>query len=233
MAEEPKSAGKLARLASDRRRHPRYGLTADAEVVEASSGVRIEARIVDISELGCHVATDRALPLGTAIKVGISKGPDRFVTQARVVSSSVKGMGLAFSELTQGQIQVLETWLGPLRERHLLALNRRRTQRVLMRVRIKVSGHNTSASQFDEQTHTLAVNAHGASILLSASVKNGQRLKLLNEATGDAAECIVAYVGQRQADPMEVGVSFVLPNSTFWHVVFPPDGWTPPSAEGL
>jgi hypothetical protein len=233
MAEEPRISKKAPRLASDRRRHPRYAFAADAEVVEARSGARIEARIVDISELGCHVATGHPFPLGTAIKVGISKGPDRFVTEARIVSSSAKGMGLAFSKLTQGQVQALEAWLGPLRERDLLALNRRRTQRVLMQVRIKVSGDNTRAKPFDEQTHTLAVNAHGASILLLASVKTGQWLKLLNEATGDAAECIVAYVGPRQADRMEVGISFVLPNPTFWHVAFPPDGWIPPDAEGL
>ena len=231
MTEETTSAGKLPRRASDRRRHPRYEFTADAEVVEASSGVRIEARIVDISQLGCHVATDHAFPLGTAIRVGISKGSDRFVTEARVVFSSVKGMGLAFSELTQGQGQILEAWLGPLREKDLLSLNRRRTQRVLMRVRIRVSSQNMRASKFDEQTHTLAVNAHGASILLLASVKNGQRLKLVNEATGSAAECIVAYVGQRLQDRIEVGVSFVLPNPKFWHVVFPPHDWTPPSSE--
>jgi hypothetical protein len=142
-------------------------------------------------------------------------------------------MGLAFSELTPGQVQVLETWLGSLREKDLLTLNRRRTQRVLMQIGIRVSSHNTPASQFDEQTHTLAVNVHGASILLSASVKNGQRLKLTNEATGDAAECIVAYVGQRKDGRMEVGVSFVLPNPRFWHVAFPPHGWTPPSTEAF
>jgi PilZ domain len=201
---------------------------ADAEVVEVSSGMRIEARIVDISERGCHVATDRAFPLGTAIRVGISQGSDRFATQARVVSASSKGMGLTFSEIRQGQIEVLETWLGPLREKDLLTLNRRRTHRVLARVPIRVSCNSAQGSQFDEQTHTLAVNAHGASILLSASVKNGQRLKLVNTATGDEAECIVAYIGQQQGDRMEVGVSFVLANPRFWHVSFPPRDWTRP-----
>ncbi len=119
----------------------------------------------------------------------------------------------------------------PLREKDLLTLNRRRTQRVLMRVRVRVSGHN-GTSQLDEQTHTLAVNAYGASILLSASVKNGQSLKLMNEATGDEAECIIAYVGQRHEGRLEIGVSFVLPNPNFWRVTFPPQNWTPPSGEG-
>jgi hypothetical protein len=48
------------------------------------------------------------------------------------------------------QVQILETWLGPLREKELLTLGRRRTQRVLMRVPVRVSGQNTRASQIDE-----------------------------------------------------------------------------------
>ena len=73
-----------------------------------------------------------------------------------------------------------------------------------------------------------AVNAHGASIPLFASVKNGQRLKLVNPATGDEAECIVAHVGRRHADRMEVGVFFAFANPKFWHVIFPPQDWTAP-----
>jgi hypothetical protein len=216
------------RRAAERRTESRYRFTAAAELLEEKSGTQIEARIADISQRGCYVETDSAFSLGTAIRVSISKGPDRFETQARVVYSSVKGMGLLFSEITPGHVQILETWLGPLREKDLLTLNRRRTQRVLMRVPIRVSGRSTLASQFDEQTHTLAVNAHGASILLFASVKNGRRLKLVNVATGDEAECIVAYVGRGKADRMEVGVSFVLANPRFWHVAFPPHDWTRP-----
>jgi hypothetical protein len=120
----------------------------------------------------------------------------------------------------------------PLRQKDMLTLNQRRALRVLMRVRIRVSNHGTDASKFDEQTHTLAVNAHGASILLSASVKNGQRINLVNEATGDKAECMIAYVGQRHEGRMEVGVCFVVPNPKFWHVTFPPHDWTPVGAEG-
>ena len=103
---------------------------------------------------------------------------------------------------------------------------------MLMRVRIRVSNHDADTSKFDEQTHTLAVNAHGASILLSASVKNGQRINLVNEATGGKAECVVAHVGQRHEGRMEIGVSFALPNPNFWRVTFPPQDWTPPGVEG-
>jgi PilZ domain len=229
MVDEPKEPARTRppRRAAERRTEPRYRFTATAELFEEKSGTRAEARIADISQQGCYVETGCAFCLGTAIRVSISKEPKRFVTQARVVYSSAKGMGLVFCEITPGQIHILETWLGPLREKDLLTLSRRKTQRVLMRVPIRVSGHNMLASQFDEQTHTLAVNAHEASILPSTSVKNGQWLKLVNVTTGDKVECIVAYVGRRQADRVEVGVSFILANPRFWHVVFPPHDRTP------
>src|SRR5216684_2903709 len=63
--EEEKSAGpSAARAGADRRIHPRYEFTAAAEVVAAESGTRIEARIRDLSQQGCYVDTNNALPLG-------------------------------------------------------------------------------------------------------------------------------------------------------------------------
>jgi hypothetical protein len=199
------------------------------KLLNPKTGARIEARIIDISQRGCHVETPRTFPLGTAIRVQVTKGGDCFVAPARVVFSSAKGIGLAFAEIAKEQHGVLEKWLGPLRERHWLILNRRKTQRVLLRVPVRVSQH-TGASQFEE-THTLALNAHGALILLSASVGKGQRLELLNIATGDRAECVVAYLGQRQGDRIEVGVEFILPNPQFWHVAFPPKDWAQPISD--
>lgn len=75
-------------------------------------------------------------------------------------------------------------------------------------------------------THTLAVNADGALVVLSISVKKGQVLHLVNVAMGDKAECVVAYLGQRQNDLVEVGIAFRLPNPNFWRVAFPPRDWS-------
>jgi hypothetical protein len=66
-------------------------------------------------------------------------------------------MGLAFSEVGKEQREILEVWLGPLRERDWLVQNRRRTQRVFIRILVRVSGQNPSGSQFEEEAHTLAV----------------------------------------------------------------------------
>jgi len=138
-----------------------------------------------------------------------------------------RGMGLTFGDIEEELHERLETWLSPLRERDWLVQNRRRTQRVIMRVPVRISGQNAVGSQFEEETHTLAVNANGALVVLSVSVRKGQLLHLLNVAIGDKAECIVAHLGQRQRDLLEVGIAFRLPNPNFWRVAFPPRDWSP------
>jgi len=224
--------GRTPGRAAERRTHPRYGFTANAKVIEDGSDARIEVRITDISQQGCYVETARSFSLGTAIKLEITNGRDSFVARARVVSSSVTGMGLAFAEIAKEQYKVLEKWLGLLRERDWLVQNRRRTQRVMLRFPVRVSGQNAVGSPFEEETHTLAVNANGALVLLSVSARKGQLLRLLNTATGGNAECVVAYLGQRKGDLWEVGVAFSMPNPTFWQVAFPPSNWTPPAPGG-
>jgi PilZ domain len=216
--------------AAERRTNPRYGFNADAEVLEDVSSTRIEARITDISQQGCYVETARSFPLGTAIKLQIIKGGESFVAPGRVVYSSDKGMGLTFGDIEEEQLERLEGWLGPLRERDWLVENRRRTQRVIMRVPVRISGQNAVGSQFEEETHTLAVNANGALVVLSISVRKGQVLHLLNVAMFDKAECVVAHLGQRQGDLLEVGIAFRLPNPNFWRVAFPPRDWSPPDS---
>ena len=68
---------------AERRTHPRYVFTADAEIAEPETGARIEARISDIGQRGCYVETPRSFPLGTAIRVQVTKGGDSFVAPAR------------------------------------------------------------------------------------------------------------------------------------------------------
>jgi len=214
------------RRAAERRTHPRYGFNADAEVIEDVSGARIEARITDISQRGCYVETARSSPLGTAIKVQITTSGESFVAPGRIVYSSDKGMGLTFGDIEEKQLERLEAWLGSLRERDWLVQNRRRTQRVIMRVPVRISGQNFVGSQFEEETHTLAVNANGALVALSVPVRKGQVLHLLNVAMGDKAECVVAHLGKRQGELLEVGIAFRLPNPNFWRVAFPPRDWS-------
>jgi len=227
--EEKKATGPSAALAgADRRTHPRYEFVAAVEVVAAESGVRMETRVRDLSQQGCYVDTNNALPLGTVTDVRITKGAQRFETRARVVYSRAgKGMGLVFTAIESEQLRTLETWLAESRETSWLAANRRRSQRVLMTVPVRVSGQTGVGLPFQEETHTRAISAHGALILVSAQVYRGQRLTLSNVQTKGALECVVAHINRHQSDHPQVGVEFMLPNPMFWHVAFPPKDWTP------
>jgi len=226
-AENP-DAPSVALAGADRRIHPRYEFIAAVEVVAAESGARIETRVRDLSQQGCYVDTNNALPLGTVTDVRITKGAQLFEARARVVySRASKGMGLVFTAIESDQLRTLETWLAESRETSWLAANRRRSQRVLMTIPIRVSGQSGAGLSFEEETHTRAISAHGALILASTQVHRGQRLTLSNVQTKAALECVVAHIDRRQKDHPQVGVEFTLPNPMFWHVSFPPKDWTP------
>src|SRR6266849_1142507 len=225
--EEEKPAGPSAAAArADRRIHPRYEFVAAVEVVAAESGARIETRVRDLSQQGCYVDTNNALPLGTLTDVRITKGAQLFEAPARVVySRASKGMGLVFTAIEPEQLRTLETWLAESRETSWLAANRRRSQRVLMTIPVRLSGQISVGLPFEEETHTRAISAHGALILVSTPVYRGQRLTLSNIQTKAALECVVAHIDRRK-DP-QAGVEFTLPNPMCWPVDFPPKDWTP------
>src|SRR6266403_964070 len=227
--EMEKPAEPSAALAgADRRIHPRYEFTAAVEVIAAESGARIETRVRDLSQQGCYVDTNKPLPLGTVTDVRITKRTQLFEARGRVVYSRVgKGMGLVFTAIEQEQRDTLATWLAESRETSWLAANRRRSQRVLMTIPVRVSGQNVLGSPFEEETQTRAISAHGALILISAQVYRGQRLTLSNVQTKAALECVVAHIDKRRGEHSQAGVEFTLPNPMFWHVAFPPKDWTP------
>ncbi len=227
--EEEKAAGpSAAAVGADRRTNPRYEFVAAVEVVAAESGARIETRVRDLSQQGCYVDTNSALPLGTVTDIRITKGAQLFEAHGRVgYSRASKGMGLVFTAIEPEQRGILETWLAESRETSWLAANRRRSQRVLMTIPVRVSGQTGAGSPFEEETHTRAISAHGALIPVLTPVYRGQRLTLSNIQTKAALECVVAHIDRRKGEHPQAGVEFTLPNRMFWHVAFPPKDWTP------
>lgn len=103
---------------------------------------------------------------------------------------------------------------------------RRRSQRVLMQVPVRVRGTDSQGSPFEEETQTLAINAHGALILVSARVTSGSRIMLHHKLTQEEQECHVAFLGPVRAGKSEIGLEFSKPNPTFWRVAFPPEDWS-------
>jgi hypothetical protein len=212
---------------ADRRAHPRYAFTAAVEVISGEPGARLKTRVRDLSQQGCYVDTEHPFSLGTETEVRINRAEKSFEARARVVFNQPgRGMGLMFTVVELGHLKILDAWISESRETSWLAANRRRSQRVLMKIPVRVSGQ-AGENAFTEDTHTLAVSAHGASLVVAKTVSRGERFALLNLHTNETLECVVAHIGVFPGEATQVGVEFMLPNPTFWRVAFPPKDWTP------
>jgi len=108
---------------------------------------------------------------------------------------------------------------------------RRRSQRVLMQVPIRLRGTDVQGKDFEELTETLAINAHGALVLLTARLVSGGLVHMRHNKTEEEQECHVAFLGPVRSGKAEIGLEFTTPRPTFWRVAFPPEDWTPKSPE--
>src|SRR5580693_8973864 len=103
---------------------------------------------------------------------------------------------------------------------------RRRSQRVMMQVAVRVRGKDSQSHAFEEDTETLAINAHGALILVNARVTSGSKIMMQHKRTQEEQECHVAFLGPVRGGRAEVGLEFSEPRPAFWRVAFPPEDWT-------
>jgi len=108
---------------------------------------------------------------------------------------------------------------------------RRRSQRVLMQVAVRIHGLDTQGNKFEEETETLAINAHGALVLLGARLISGSKIQLQHKLTQEEQECHVVFLGPVRGGKAEIGLEFSAPRPSFWRVAFPPEDWTPRSPE--
>jgi PilZ domain len=103
---------------------------------------------------------------------------------------------------------------------------RRRSQRVLMQVPVRIHGKDSQGNAFDEETETLAINAHGALILVNARLTSGGIVMMQHKRTQEEQECHVVFLGPVRAGRAEIGLEFSEPRPGFWRVAFPPEDWS-------
>jgi hypothetical protein len=108
---------------------------------------------------------------------------------------------------------------------------RRRSQRVLMQVGVRIRGLDSEAKHFSEETATLAINAHGALVLMQARITSGSKVHLFHNRTQEEQECHVVFLGPVRSGKSEVGLEFTAPCPSFWRVAFPPEDWSPKHPE--
>jgi hypothetical protein len=100
-----------------------------------------------------------------------------------------------------------------------------------MQVAVRIRGTDPQGHKVEEETETLAINAHGALVLLTAKLTSGSKIILQHKKTQEEQECHVAFLGPVRQGKAEIGLEFTSPNSTFWRVAFPPEDWTPKHPE--
>jgi len=103
---------------------------------------------------------------------------------------------------------------------------RRRTQRVLLRVRASIHvALKGTATTFD--VFTLNVNPGGALILMNQSLPPETRLVLEHGSTHERVACKVVRQPREMPEGFHVPLEFDSPAPDFWKIDFPPTDWRP------
>ena len=100
-----------------------------------------------------------------------------------------------------------------------------------MQVPVRLYGQDSQGKAFDEETETLAINAHGALVLMRARLTSGSTLTVQHKRTTEEQECSVVFLGPVRGNRAEIGIEFSAPRPQFWRVAFPPEDWSPKGPE--
>lgn len=99
----------------EKRSVPRYTLIASVEVIESTTEAKISGRISEISRKGCYVDVLNTLPVGTQVRLVISRDQGTFTTHGRIIYvQEAMGMGVAFADTPNEQLKILDSWLAEL-----------------------------------------------------------------------------------------------------------------------
>ena len=104
---------------------------------------------------------------------------------------------------------------------------RRRSQRVLLRVRANIHVALQGKAVSFEAT-TLSVNDHGALICLKQAIPVDAHLILEHPATRETIACRVARAAREMPEGYHIPLEFDSPAPNFWRIAFPPADWRPP-----
>lgn len=99
------------------------------------------------------------------------------------------------------------------------AEERRRAQRVLLKIRVKVQVEG-KVNEIEGFTHT--VSASGAMLILPQGLNEGTKVTIENPKTQNKIEAHVVRPPQMSHEGSQVPVEFLSPSPNFWGIFFPP-----------
>jgi hypothetical protein len=105
--------------------------------------------------------------------------------------------------------------------------NKRRSERVMLRVPVVLSVTAADGKVWREEAFTQVVNAHGGLLVTQTNMIVEQRFVLTNPRTGAARECSVV---RSESGPLgwSIAFQFEVPAPNFWPIAFPPQDWHAP-----
>jgi len=106
--------------------------------------------------------------------------------------------------------------------------NRRRSERVLLRMTVVVLAEDEERKQIREEAQTQVVNAHGGLLRMRSHLYEGQAFVLSNPRKSMEAGCRVVRIEEDGMEFYRVAFEFDRPTANFWPIVFPPADWVLP-----
>jgi hypothetical protein len=95
--------------------------------------------------------------------------------------------------------------------------------RLSLQIPLTVRCRVTEGETIDLKASTYSVSANGALLLMDTPLIPGQKVRLINDATRETTDCYVTSLREKR-ERRFVGIGFAIPNTDFWHIVFPKAG---------
>lgn len=103
--------------------------------------------------------------------------------------------------------------------------NQRRSQRVLLQIRVILEVGIDAGNPIRLEAFTLVVNAHGGLLEMSLPLRAGQRLSLVNPTSGLKKPSRIVGLRRSTDSGFLVAFEFDSPTPKFWPIAFPPEDW--------
>jgi PilZ domain len=99
---------------------------------------------------------------------------------------------------------------------------KRRSDRILLTVRLRVLGRDAGGCQFKEDGRTITLNRHGARIRTRSALQVGQKVRIVNQAGHSEADFrVVGPLSPVSENVGEWGVECLQPDRNIWGIQFP------------
>lgn len=99
-------------MEEERRRAKRYFFSAQAELQEPQTEVRVQSRVGELSLHGCYLDMMNPFPADTLVTLRITTGEETFQVKSRIIYSMPNvGAGAEFLDTGSKDQALLERWL--------------------------------------------------------------------------------------------------------------------------